>query len=107
MKVKLPNIRVLDAVLTVLVWSFLISRVWKKPSEWGLGLGIFLFLVLAFQIWLWHLALIGPDREGIGVFRSVPIFVLSEVPLFLAAVCCLMLPRILPAGGSAARGHGA
>jgi ABC-type nickel/cobalt efflux system permease component RcnA len=63
MTVKLPNSRIYNAALTILVWSFLIWRIWKKPRKWGLGLGIFLFLVLAFQIWLWHLALVSPNPE--------------------------------------------
>jgi hypothetical protein len=76
----------------IALWSGILWKIWKCPSQWGLGVGIFLFLMIAFQSYLWWLSLNDPEIAKLDLDRSVIHFVLIyELPIFIAATFCILL----------------
>ncbi len=73
------------------IWSLLLWKIWKRPQKWGLGVGIFLLLMIAFQTYLWRLAVLSPHPEIPTETYSASSFALHELPIFVAAVCCIWL----------------
>jgi hypothetical protein len=73
------------------IWSLLLWKIWKQPRRWGLGVGVFLFVMIAFQTYLWLLAVADPKLEVDGTSESIGSFILYEVPICVAGVCCILL----------------
>jgi hypothetical protein len=92
-----PETKFGSLLVGLVLWSFLLWKLWKKPRKWGLGLGIFLFLMIAFQIWLWSLAIHDHKLAILDADRSVVRFaVLDEIPIFIASVSCTLLRFYAP-----------
>lgn len=72
------------------LWGICIMTIWFKPRTWSLAVGAFAFLILGFQINLWRLGVANP-RLAPAIDRSLSSFVLYELPLVVAAVCCFLL----------------
>jgi len=90
------NYHLVLSFVALALWSLLVWKLWTRPQSWSLGIGIFLLLVLAFQIYLWCLAVSAPARDQLGIFLNPAIFACNELPLALAAACCLILRRLKP-----------
>jgi hypothetical protein len=86
----IPDI-VLTPIFAVAIWSWLILKIWKRPRQWGLGVGIFLLLLILFQTYLWRRSIASSHPETDAERYSTVGFILYELPLFVAAVCCLRL----------------
>jgi len=80
------------------IWSLLLWKIWKRPRKWGLGVGIFLLLMIAFQSYLWWFGVNNPKLvDTLGASRSAANFILLyELPIFVAAVSCILLRIYYP-----------
>jgi len=87
--------RQLRAVGIVQVWGLMAFAVWNRPEKWAFRMGVFLGLILLFQIYLWSLAVASPHHIP-GLNYSPVAFVLDELPLVVATVCCLLIKWTYP-----------
>jgi len=81
----------LHPILGFAFWSFLIWKICKRPRKWGLGVGIFLLFVTAFQTYLWSLSIARPNHTDLGIASTTSGFILCELPIVVAAGCCILL----------------
>jgi len=86
-----PAQQVLQIAIGTAIWTFLIWKIWTRPRRWGLGIGILLLVMLAFQTHLWRLAVTNPRQKELRFDPSILSFVIYEIPLVLAAICCILL----------------
>jgi hypothetical protein len=86
-----PLERVLQTLVGIAVWSFLIWRVKTQPRRWGLRVGIFLIGVLAFQTYFWRRGVTGPAPVPVDMDPSLFAYVVYELPLVITAICCILL----------------
>lgn len=87
-----PAEMTLAPLFGIVLWSWLLWKIWKRPRQWGLGVGIFLFLMIAFQSYLWWLGLNNPELAKLDLDRSVSNFILFyEFPIFIAGTFCILL----------------
>lgn len=82
-------------IITLEAWGVLALLIWKRPRSWGLGIGTFLLLVLAFQVFLWTRAIAKPVYVPGMIYNSMA-FAMYELPLAIAAICCLLLRWVHP-----------
>lgn len=80
----------------IVIWTLLILKLFLRPRQWGFGLGIFLFLVVGFQTTLWCKAIAHPERIPPGVNLAPSRFILSEIPIAIAGLSCLLLRFYYP-----------
>jgi hypothetical protein len=83
--------QIFQFIVGIALWGLFLYKIWKKPKSWGLGLGIFFLLLIPFQTFLWYSAVNGPMRDTIPGGPSIVIFLLYESPLFIGAICCVLL----------------
>jgi hypothetical protein len=82
--------RVLLALAQAGFWGVCIYLIWRRPRPWGFRIGLFHGFVLLFQIFLWQKALASPVRMPGMIYNSWN-FALWELPLGVAALCCILL----------------
>ena len=87
---------VLSPAFAVAIWSWLIWRIWQRPRGWGLGVGILLSLMIGFQSYLWRLSVVSPRPDIRAESYSTFGFILSELPLLIAGVSCILLRFLYP-----------
>ena len=90
-------VRVLQIVAGVVIWTFLIRKVWISPRRWGFGVGVLLLGTLAFQAYLWQIALRAAERGELPFHLTVNGLIISAIPTVVAAVLCILLRWFYPA----------
>ena len=88
--------RALQPITAAVIWSFLIWLISRHPRKCGLGVGIFLLLMIASHFYLWQLAVAYPGRDALFASYGVVSFILYEIPILVAAICCIQLRFHLP-----------
>lgn len=96
----LPSLKIAFEPLAVftagfLLWALILLKMATRPRRWSVVVGIFLWLAVAFHIyyrWKWAQTTDPAIREHPGVWQSL----LRELPLWLAAVGCVLLRVRLP-----------
>jgi hypothetical protein len=87
-----PGIMWIMPLFGLLIWFLPLWGIWERPRTWGLGVGIFLFLIIAFQSYLFSLAIHNPQTLPPGDWSTTRFVLKDELPIFIAAVSCLLLP---------------
>jgi len=81
----------INSILGLILWGFLIVNIWKHPRKWGLGVGIFSLCVSAFQTLLWMHAMSDPKYVEQSLYSNPLAFALYELPLLVGGVVCILL----------------
>jgi hypothetical protein len=76
--------------LGLLLWGFLIWKVWKRPRQWGFGVGILHLLMVAFQSYL-RLVVLAEPMQYKHAACSTSTFLLFEIPIIVAGISCVLL----------------
>lgn len=83
--------RALQTITGAAIWSVLTWLIYKHPRKCGLGVGIFLFLMIASQFYFWQLAVVYSGRDALFAGYDAFSFVLYEIPILVAGICCIQL----------------